>query len=589
MKTRTKMICTIGPSVHSYEKICELIDVGMNGARLNFSHGTHEDHAKVIEKLKKARDEKQISLAIILDTKGPEVRVGLFKEEKIHLKDKQRILLTKEEVEGDETKIPINPGSVLENLEVGSRVLFDDGYIISHVVEKVKEGVIVELLNGGILKNRKGVNLPDTKVNLPALTDKDKEDLIFGCEHDVDVIAASFIRSAEHILEIKRFLVEHGGSNIQIIAKIESREGVDNFDAIVQVADGVMVARGDLGVEVPLEEVPALQKMMIRKCTMVNKPVITATQMLESMIQNPRPTRAEASDVANAIYDSTSCVMLSGETAMGKYPLEAATIMQKIIVEAEKEFSYRDFFLCCSRQEFRDVSTSVAYASAKTAYSCGAKALFVLTQSGLSAKMMSRFRPYMPIFALSPSKKVYHQLALNWGVISVLPRETYTAQEAFSYISAYALEKQYVRNGDLVVITAGTHFGISGATNMMFVENIGDVMVRGKPGPGTRIHGQILMVLAPDEISSKDNLSRRIAVISRCDHTYEPILERVCGVIMQNHPQDIESEKHLLQLAKRFNIPAIYRAEGALKVLSDELFVTLDPERGIVYKGKPQD
>lgn len=585
MFKRTKMICTIGPAVNSYDKICELIDAGMNGARLNFSHGSHEDHGKVIETVKRARKDKQTAVAIILDTKGPEIRVGLFKEGQIELKAGQKIQLTTKDVEGDETRIPINPAGVLDNLEPGIRVLFDDGYIISKVVEKNKEGVIVEIGNGGVLKNRKGVNLPDTKVKLPALTEQDKKDLIFGCEQDVDVVAASFIRSAEHVLEIKRLLIAHGRPQTMVISKIENREGVENFDAILQVSDGIMVARGDLGVEVPLEEVPALQKMMIRKSYMVSKPVVTATQMLESMINNPRPTRAEASDVANAIYDSTSCVMLSGETAMGKYPLEAATIMGRIINGAEEDFSYKDFFYCCSRMELKDVSSSVAYASAKCAYATGAQALFVLTHSGMSAKMMSRFRPKMPIFALSPSEKVYNQMALNWGVIPVPPRETSQVQEAFSYISKFALEKGYVHNGDLVVITAGTHFGASGATNMLIVENIGDVMVRGHIGPGNVILGQILMVLTPEKISREENLSRRIAVISRCDSSYDHVLERVCGIILQNHPQDEDSEKYLLSLAKRCNIPVIYRAEGALTTLKDGLYVSLDPAKGIVYKG----
>ncbi|HCJ84813.1 MAG TPA: pyruvate kinase [Parachlamydiales bacterium] len=584
METRTKIVCTIGPSVRSYEKILELIDAGMNCARLNFSHGTHDEHREVIFSLKKAREERKIPLCIMLDTKGPEIRVGLLKEGQVPLKEKQRILLVGQEREGDAQRISIMPSSALESLEVGMRVLFDDGYIISVVVEVTKEGVVVEVQNSGVLKNRKGVNLPDTKVNLPAMTEQDRLDLAFGVEMDVDLIAASFIRSAEHVLEIKRYLIEQGKSDILVMAKIESREGVDHFDSIVQAADGIMVARGDLGVELPLEEVPHLQKMMIRKCYLVNKPVITATQMLESMINNPRPTRAEASDVANAIYDSTSAVMLSGETAAGKYPIEAVKIMRRIVKEAERDFSYRDFFHVQSRQPFRDISISVAVATVSTAYNAGAKAIFVLTNSGLSSRILARFRPSMPILALSPKLKTYHQLALNWGVIPVPSTFAKNEREALEIIGAYAKKIQEVQEGDLIVLSAGTPFGVSGSTNLMLVENIGDVAVRGQPGFGSLIHGQIKIVHSPEE-EKEENLIRRIVVITRCDPSLFSLLRQVGGIILQNIPQDADSEKYALELAKRYNIPMIYRAEAALKFLKDDRSVTLDPEKGIVCNG----
>ncbi|MBU6446214.1 MAG: pyruvate kinase, partial [Verrucomicrobia bacterium] len=321
MRTRTKIVCTIGPAVCSYEKILELIDAGMNVARLNFSHGTHEEHLRTIHFLQKARAEKGVPLAIMLDTHGPKIRVGKLPNDAIRLKPGDRLTLVEKE-SLKQNEVPIHPIEIIEALSVGMRLLFDDGYITTEVIEKGERRAVLEVKNPGELKSGKGVNIPGAHIPLPALTDSDIDDIKFGCEHDIDYIAASFIRSAHHILTIKQLLSQEGKPEIQVIAKIESTQGVDNFDSIVQVADGIMVARGDLGVEVDLALVPKLQKMMIRKCYQACKPVVTATQMLESMIHNPRPTRAEVSDVANAIYDGTSLVMLSGETAVGKYPIE---------------------------------------------------------------------------------------------------------------------------------------------------------------------------------------------------------------------------------------------------------------------------
>lgn len=585
MDSRTKIVCTIGPATRSYEKILELIDAGMNVARLNFSHGTHDEHREVIERLRRAREEKKVPLAIMLDTKGPEIRVGILKEGQVTFQEGQKVLLDGEEGrEGDLQRIPVNPIAAFASLEVGKKVLFDDGYIISTVVEVRKEGVVVEIQNGGVLKSQKGINLPDVKVNLPAMTEQDKRDLAFGCQQDVDLIAASFIRSAEHVLEIKQHLIENGKTDILVIAKIESREGVENFDDILGAADGIMVARGDLGVELPLEEVPKLQKMMIKKSFLTNKPVITATQMLESMINNPRPTRAEASDVANAIYDSSSAVMLSGETASGKYPIECVQVMKRIVKGAEGDFPFQDFFATYARLQFRDISTCVGFASVKTAISSGAKAIFVLTNSGHSASVIARFRPQMPILALSPSIKTYHQMALDWGVIPVPPTYAKNEQEALKIIGEYAKTIGEVQDGDLVVVCAGIPFGVSGSTNLMLVESIGDVAVRGKPGFGKTIHGQIKIVLNAQE-EKVENCARRIVVITHCNPSFFTLLEQVAGIILQNTPGDSQSEKYALEIAQRFNIPLITRAESALKLLKDDLGVTLDAEKGIVSKG----
>ena len=369
----------MGPAVSSYEKILELIDAGMDVARINFSHGTQDEHHIVIENLKQAREEKQVPLAIMLDTKGPEIRVGKMRSDAVQYEAGSEVMLVSDDAEGDEKKIPIGPVSVLKSLKEGMTVLFDDGYIVAKVIKK---GPVIQIQNAGLLRTHKGVNIPGANIVLPAMTEQDVKDIVFGCEHDIDVIAGSFIRSAEHVLEIKKLLAQQKKSDIFVIAKIENALGVENFDEILKVADGIMVAPGDLGVELPLREVPRLQKMMIRKCYQSFKPVVTATQMLESMIKNPRPTRAEVSDVANAIYDATSCAMLSGETAMGQYPIESVQMMRSIIEETEKDFPYRDFFERDGRIESKDVSVSVALAAVKTANTAGAKAIFAFTSSG---------------------------------------------------------------------------------------------------------------------------------------------------------------------------------------------------------------
>jgi pyruvate kinase len=480
VRTRTKIICTIGPAVDSLEKILELIDAGMDVARLNFSHGTHELHLRTIQNLKKARTLRLLPIPIMLDTKGPEIRIGEIKGGQIVLQAKQRLRLVGELLIGDEAGVTIKPKGVLESVHVGTTLLFDDGYLISKVVTKDEEGVVVEMQNGGLLKSQKGVNIPLVNVLLPAMTEQDVADITFGCLQDVDLIAASFIRSVDHVFEIKKLLLEQGKPNIGVIAKIENSLGVQNFDAILQVADGIMVARGDLGVELPLEQVPSLQKMMIRKCYQACKPVVTATQMLESMIKNPRPTRAEVSDVANAIYDSTSAVMLSGETAIGQYPVETVKMMRSIIEGAEQDFQYREFFDREGRNDYSDISTSVAMASVRTAYSSRVKAIFVFTSSGFTARVISRFRPQMPIIALTSDLKIYHQLGFNWGVIPVHPMDCKNVQEALMVASRFALKQGLLNSGDLVVMTAGSPFGVSGTTNMMIIETIEEILTQGE-------------------------------------------------------------------------------------------------------------
>jgi len=469
MQTKTKIICTIGPSVASYEKIVELIEAGMNVARLNMSHGTYEGHRKIIQLLQKAREEKGANLAIMLDTKGPEIRLGEIPGGALDVLPLQKIYLSKEDTPDG---IKVIPEIVFDFLLEGMKILFDDGYIGATVVGKDSTGVFVEMENTGILKTHKGVNIPGVTIPLPAMTEEDKEALIFACKERVDIIAASFVRSADHVREIKHFLATQGRPDIAVIAKIEDRQGVENFKSIVEAADGIMVARGDLGVELPLHEVPSLQKMMIRECYPKAKPVITATQMLESMIYHPRPTRAEVSDVANAIYDSSSAVMLSGETAMGFYPISVVQMMKSIIQEAEDKFLYDEFFQTTSTHHLRNISFSVAKAAVKTAYNLEAKAIFALTSSGLTARVISSFRPKMPIIVLTPSQEVYYQMALTWGVIAAPPCSVESVEEAFIYLANFAKQRKIVSPADTVVLTAGSSFGVKGSTNMLIVEKI---------------------------------------------------------------------------------------------------------------------
>lgn len=582
MATRTKIICTIGPAVNTVEKIMQLIDAGMNAARLNFSHGTHEEHLAVINNVKEARKRLSQPIAIILDTKGPEIRIGKIKGGELHLPPGHHWLLVKEPLAGDEKKVTVTPAFVLEHLREGDLVLFDNGYIQATVIDSKPEGVLVTILNGGNISSNKGVNIPHAQIPLPAITDHDIADIRFGCQHDVDMIAASFVRSADHVLEIKKLLAQENKSEILVMAKIENREGIENFDSIVQVADGIMIARGDLGVEVPISQVPRLQKMMIRKSTLAGKPSVTATQMLESMINNPRPTRAEVSDVANAIYDSTSAVMLSGETAVGKYPVDTVHVMRSIIEEAESDFPYRTFFDQHGKVVYHDVPSAVTLACVKAAYTSHAQALFTFTSRGTTARLISRLRPSMPLVAMTPNEKCYQQMSVNWGVTPILGREYTTLREAFSAVSAIALERNIVSYGDLVVLTAGSPFGISGTTNMMIMENIGDVLVRGYRGFGRMVSGNVVVVMSAESMQPY-MVRGKLLAIPMCDSSYLPLIKEAAGIILQNHIDDTASEAYAIDAALKQDKTLLIRADAACRILKEGQLVTIDPERALVY------
>ena len=585
--TRTKIVCTMGPSVSSFETVLAMLEAGMNVARLNFSHGTLDEHLQTVANLKKAREQLKKPLAIMVDIKGPEIRVGKLPGDAITITPKQQFRLVSNEKPPLQGEIPMRPIEALASLSPNMTVLFDDGYLIAKVLEVKENSALIEMQNAGVLKSGKGMNMPGARLNLPAITQKDLADLKFACDEDVDLIAASFIRSAHHILSIKDLLAKEGKSDILVVAKIENSHGLENFDSIVQVADGIMIARGDLGVEIDLALVPKMQKMMIRKCYLACKPSITATQMLESMILNPRPTRAEVSDVANAIYDSTSAIMLSGETAVGKYPIETICRMRQIAQEAEADFPYRSFFEQHTQRDYHDVSSALAMAAIKTAYSTNAKAIFAFTTSGMTARLASRLRPQMPIIAVTFCEKVYHQLASNWGVIPILFPGCRSAKEAFAAASSYALEKGLISFGDVVIVTAGVPFGKKGTTNLMTVESIGEVLIRGHKGLGPKVTGKVSIVLSP-EGRDPHSLEKRIVVIPHCDHTFLPILKHASGVILQNYIGDTVSEKYAALLAKTFEISVMSRADGAMRVLKEDEEVTLDPQRALVYRGSEE-
>lgn len=554
----------------------------MNVARINFSHGLFQDHIQVIEKLKRAREEKKVPLAIMMDTKGTEIRLGAIENESMKVEAFQKLLIAYEEKVGNHRSISLTPVHILHFLKPGMKLLFDDGYITAEVKAILPEGIQIEIQNRGFLKSHKGISIPNAHLHLPSMTEQDVADIIFSCQNDIDLIAASFICSAAHVFEIQKLLASQGKSDVLVIAKIETMLGIQNFESIVQVSDGIMVARGDLGVELPLEEVPRLQKMMIRKCAQVAKPVATATQMLESMIEYPRPTRAEVSDVANAVYDGSSALMLSAETAAGKYPIESVLFMKNIIRQAEGDFAYRDFYLH-SEQDFTDISSSLACAAVQTAYNSEAKAIFVFTMTGATAQRISRFRPKMPIFALTPSEKSYHQMAFFWGVIPVKGSLDMNVQEAIAETTNFAIKAKVIQQGDLVVVTTGSPIWVQGATNTIMVESIGDVIVRAQKGVGKQIRGKVI-TLHTSESRRLEEIQGKITILSHCDPSYEPLLNQAIGIVLQNHPEDKTSEKEALLIAKNYDIPIVVRAKGALLRLRDGQMVTLDPLKRVVYQ-----
>jgi len=578
---KTKMVFTIGPASQSEEIMSKLIEAGMSASRHNFSHGNHDEHRERMMLVKALRGKYDRHIAIILDTKGPEIRTGDFNKAQVELKESAKFTVyCGEDVMGDEEKCSITCADLYKDVKKGNRILIDDGLVELEVDIVEDNGIHCVVKNSGILSNHKGVNVPGVSVSIPSMTEKDVEDLKFGCEMQVDIVAASFIRKASDVLAIRKVLEANGGADIQIFSKIENQEGVINIDEIIKFSDGIMVARGDMGVEIPIEEVPLVQKMIIEKCNKAGISVITATQMLDSMIRNPRPTRAEASDIANAIFDGTDATMLSGESASGKYPVEAAKTMARIAQAAEAKLNYEAILNAKKEHHIQNVPNAISLATCTTAAELNASAIITATQSGHSARMVSKYRPACPIIAVTPSRKVARSLALNWGVFPISAPKMNSTDELIEKSVAISLNTGYVEKGDLVVIAAGIPVSLSGSTNMMKVHVVGDILVQGR-GAGNRPgYGNVKVVKNASEavnLVQKDD----ILVIRNLDSEFISVIDKVAGVIAEEGGLT----SHLAIQCISRDIPLICGAGGATVILNNGSYVTMDVGRGIVYNG----
>lgn len=579
---RTKIVCTLGPASEKDQVLRKLIENGLNVARLNFSHGSHPEHKARIDTVKKIREELNLPIAIMLDTKGPEIRTGNFEEGTVELVEGQEFTLTTRAVMGNSQICNITYEGLPRDVNRGSSILIDDGLIELEVIDVLDNTDIKCVVkNPGPIKNHKGVNVPGVKINLPAVTEKDKSDILFGIENQVDFIAASFIRKADDVIEIRKILEDNGGEDIRIISKIENQEGVDNIDEIIQVSDGIMVARGDLGVEILAEEVPLVQKQIIRKCNDVGKPVITATHMLDSMIRNPRPTRAEVTDVANAIFDGTDSIMLSGETAAGKYPLEAVRTMADIAKRIESSLDYKQLLMSKSMGKDITITNAISYATCATSQDLGASAIITATSSGYTAMAVSKFRPEAPIVAATPNKSVMRKLALVWGVYPLLSDETTSTDEIIEESVSGALREGLIKEGDLVVITAGVPVGVAGSTNLIKIHIVGDILIKGT-GIGDRSGiGKVCVVRSVADLKEKFNDGDVIVAIDT-DRDMVPYMERAAAIITEHGGLTSHAAIVGLNIGK----PVIVGADNATKELKDGELVTVDGMTGQVYRGK---
>lgn len=579
---KTKIVCTIGPVSESLDMFKKLIDAGMNVARLNFSHGDFEEHGARITNVRQASQEMGKNVAILLDTKGPEIRTGKLKDDqKVELIQDHLITFTTEEVLGDADRVSITYRDLYKDVRIGSTILIDDGLIGLSVEDIRGTDIVCRIKNGGLLGGKKGVNVPGVKINLPGITEKDANDIVFGIQQGVDFIAASFVRKASDVIEIREILERYNATHIQIISKIENQEGVDNLDEILEVSDGLMVARGDLGVEIPAEDVPIVQKAMIKKCNQVGKPVITATMMLDSMQRNPRPTRAEASDVANAIFDGSDAVMLSGETAAGKYPIESVQTMARIAERAEQALEYREILIRQSNAQQTTVTEAISQAVANSALELDAKAILTATESGYTARMVSKYRPKAPIIAVTPDDRVLRRLSLVWGVIPVKGESCSSTDELFELAVDSSVKTGLVSLGDLVIITAGVPVGRSGTTNLIKVHQIGEMIAKGQ-GIGTQIAtGKIITARSPEEAISKAT-EGCILVTLTTDKEYMPAFQKAAAVITETGGITSHAAVVGISLGK----PVIVGVVNALEILKDNAEVSIYPEVGVIYSGR---
>jgi pyruvate kinase len=574
---RTKIVCTLGPSTEDDGVLKSLMVEGMNVARFNFSHGDHKQHAKNLGRLKKFRKELKLPVASLLDTRGPEIRIGDFEEGKIELRKDQTFTLTINEVMGNESMVSISYKSLVEDVKADDTILIDDGLIELKVINVTDTDIVCKVENGGIVSNHKGVNVPNVELSMPFISEKDYADIVFGIEQGFDFIAASFTRTAADILEIRKILSQYNYDNVNIIAKIENMQGVENIDEIIRVSDGIMVARGDMGVEIPLEDVPVIQKMIIKKVYNAEKQVITATQMLDSMMKNPRPTRAEATDVANAIYDGTSAIMLSGETAAGMYPIESLKTMVKIAVRTEQDIDYVGRFRNRIDLHDHDITNAISHATCMTAIDLNASAIITVTKSGKTARMISKYRPNSPIIGCTTSETVYRQMELFWGVQPLLVKEVKSTDDLFQHAVDSAEKAGYVKQGEIAVITAGVPLGISGTTNLIKVHVVGHILVTGK-GIGKKSVCASLCVAENADDLKKRFKAGDIVTVPETTNEMLPELKEASGIIVEKG--GINSHAAIVGLS--LDIPVILDAANATAILKPGSMVTIDGKKGTV-------
>ncbi len=577
---KTKIICTVGPASYSEDVLRKLMLAGMDVARFNFSHGDYAVHKKEADLIKKLRDELHLPIALLCDTKGPEIRLGDFSAGKVQLKTGQTFTLYTDDRDGCAEGASISFKGLPGDVKPGGHILLDDGLIDLRVESALDDAIVCTVMNDGVISSKKGINVPGAKLTMPYMSQKDKDDLAFAVENGFDFIAASFVRTADDVVQIRTELERHDSHNMRIIAKIENGEGVDNIDEIIRVADGIMVARGDLGVEIPLEEIPVIQKLIIRKAYNAGKQVITATQMLDSMMKNPRPTRAESTDVANAIYDGTSAIMLSGETAAGLYPVESVRTMARIALRTERDIDYKKRFAVRDTSDAPNVTNAISHATCTTAHDLGAKAIIAVSKTGNTVRMISKFRPDCAIIGCATEPMVCRQMNLSWGVIPILAEEKDNTDELFEHVVDTAVEAGLLENGDLVVITAGVPLGISGTTNMLKVHLVGRVLVTGVGVSRRTVCGNLCVCKDADE--AKLNFrAGDILVIPQTTNDLLPIMREAGGIITE---QD-GTNSHAAIVGLALDIPVIVGAAHATQILKNGTTVTVDSTRGIVYNG----
>lgn len=578
---KTKIVCTLGPASDDLDTLVKLIESGMNVARFNFSHGNHEEQGTKMARLKEAAKITGESIGILLDTKGPEIRTHLMAEEVIELQKGETIRISMTEVAGTNDKFSVTYPDLINDVAVGDHILLDDGLIDLQVtdIEHDKGEIVTEIRNNGELKSRKGVNVPNVSLNLPGITEKDADDIRFGLSQDIDFIAASFVRRAVDVMEIRHVLEEEGHPHVKIISKIENQEGLDNIDEILEVSDGIMVARGDLGVEIPTEDVPVVQKQIIKKCNNAGKLVITATQMLDSMQHNPRPTRAEAGDVANAIFDGTDAVMLSGETASGEYPIEAVQTMASICLRTEEALIGQDAITLKSYDK-KDLTEAIGQAVGHTARNLGINTIVAATSSGHTALMISKYRPQANIIAATFTDQTMRALSLAWGVKAFKINAPETTDEMLDSATQLAQDEGFANEGDLIIITAGVPVNESGTTNLMKIQLIGTLLCEGE-GVGTGNYiGKAVIASSAKEANQKVGVGS-VLIASSTDADYNAAIEKAGAIVVEQG--GITSHAAILGLER--GIPVIVNAKGALDAIKPDELITVDARRGRVYRG----